>query len=129
MHSTPFPPHSGHRPPYALHSWNSAPSKPAMHSTLHAQQPADRAMRNAKAMEDLVEGLKLPAAYVACKLLSLNDLGAFRIRTTYSEPFEGDIAHIVHFLRQGALNSLLGDPLRGDNVRRLRSTLMALLGI
>jgi len=53
--------------------------KAALLHVFHPEYSDDWARKHAKTMETLVDGLKLPISYVACKLESLGELGKFVI--------------------------------------------------
>lgn len=92
--------------------------------------PENYVKKITNATDVLVRGLKLPISYVLCRLLSIDGFGRFKVYSIHAiQLYEGDICKLVTFLKQGSLNPLIEDILFGDNIRRLRSTLMAKLGI
>ena len=103
--------------------------KVALLHIFHPECSEDLIRRHVKAMESLVDGLKLPIAYVACKLVSLEGLGRFALFTQYVRPCEVDITYVVYYLKQAPINPLFKNVTHGSEVQRLRSTLLALLKI
>ena len=100
--------------------------KAALLHVFHPDYPENRARTHAKTTEILVEGLKLPIAYIACKLLSD---GKFRVFTMYTEPQDVTISEILHLLKRAPLNPLYSSILYVDEAIKMRQTLMALLQI
>ena len=100
--------------------------KAALLHLFHPAYPEEQAKIRARTTEVLVEGIKLPIAYVACKLMGN---GRFRVYTKYSKPQDVTIREVLHFLKQAPFNSLYSNISYAGEVVRIRQTLMALLQI
>ena len=100
--------------------------KAALLHIFHPEYPEERIRIRAKTMERLVKYLKLPIAYVACKLLNN---GKFRMYTEYYTPSNVTVQEVFHFLKQAQMNPLYSHPIHKGEMVKIRQTLTACLQI